>query len=77
MVCSDSEDNLFQIGWFKIKMINNADNGKWYSYNDFRYIENKISRIVGTSFSPKQSNKIDLFAVIAMKHLDIVFEQTI
>ena len=40
-------------------------------------LKNKISRIIGTSFAPKQKNKLALFAVIATKPVDIIFEKTI
>ena len=40
-------------------------------------LKNKISRIIGTSFAPKQKNKLALFAVIATKPVDIIFNKTI
>ena len=38
--------------------------------------KNKISRTVGTIFSPKQK-KLSFFAVIAIKPLEIMFKKTI
>ena len=39
--------------------------------------KNKINLNVGTSFAPKQKNKITFFDVIAAKLVDIVFNQKI
>ena len=38
---------------------------------------NKISQIIGTSFSLMTKNKLIFFSVIATKHVDIVIEQKI
>ena len=38
----------------------NVDNGRYYSYNDFRYIKNTIILILGASFDPKQKRDLPL-----------------
>ena len=45
-------------------MINNVDSGKYDSYNDFRFIENNISQILGTSFAQKQKYTYLIFCYI-------------
>ena len=48
-------------------------NSQYDTYNDFRYTENKISTIVGTSFTQNPQN----IAVIATKPVKILFGEKI
>ena len=50
-----------------------VDNGKYFSYNDFGYIErlNQLNR--RNNFCPKIKNKLTFFSVIATKPVEIVF----
>ena len=57
-------------------MINNVDNGKEDSYNEFMSKKLKRSNCKHNVFS-KRKNEIVFFAVVVTKPVDIVFEKTI